>query len=95
VFLYDEPDVVQKILDATGGKGVAAAYDGVGVATWDITRAVLGYAADFITFGNASGKVRVHALVDGRHAQLSARSTFAEVMTGLTRAEKLPAHQTS
>jgi NADPH:quinone reductase-like Zn-dependent oxidoreductase len=41
----------------TGGRGVSVVYDGVGAATWDMSRAVLGHLGTLVSFGNAGGKV--------------------------------------
>ncbi|ESW99399.1 hypothetical protein KL918_001670 [Ogataea parapolymorpha] len=52
---YEEQ--VKKILDITGGKGVAASFDSVGRDTADLSLAVIGRKGTFVSFGNASGPV--------------------------------------
>eukprot|EP00197_Chlamydomonas_leiostraca_P003645 CAMPEP_0202861396 /NCGR_PEP_ID=MMETSP1391-20130828/2813_1 /ASSEMBLY_ACC=CAM_ASM_000867 /TAXON_ID=1034604 /ORGANISM="Chlamydomonas leiostraca, Strain SAG 11-49" /LENGTH=323 /DNA_ID=CAMNT_0049540783 /DNA_START=128 /DNA_END=1099 /DNA_ORIENTATION=- len=57
VILYTQQDVVQRVKEITGGRGVAVAYDGVGAATWDTSRRSLAPRGALVLFGNASGKV--------------------------------------
>ena len=62
VLLSDDPDLVAKIREATGGKGVAAAYDGVGAAPWPVSLGAIAPRGTVLSFGNASGPVTGVAL---------------------------------
>ncbi|CDK24488.1 unnamed protein product [Kuraishia capsulata CBS 1993] len=50
-------DVVARIKEATGGKGVEASFDGVGKATFEISYESLARKGSLVSFGNASGTV--------------------------------------
>lgn len=50
-----EQDIVEEVMKITEGKGVAAVYDGVGKATFDISIDSLARKGTFVSFGNASG----------------------------------------
>ncbi len=52
---YGTEDVAARVMEITGGKGVAVAYDAVGAATFEATLASLGRRGLFVCFGNASG----------------------------------------
>lgn len=52
---YD--NFAQAVADLTGGVGVAAAFDGVGAATFDSSLACLRPRGTLVSFGNASGPV--------------------------------------
>jgi len=54
---YTSMDVTAAIMEATGGAGAKAVIDGIGLATVDISIAVLAQRGIFVTFGNASGAV--------------------------------------
>ncbi|WP_374530682.1 quinone oxidoreductase [Novosphingobium sp.] len=62
VLLSDAEDLVERVRAATGGKGVAAAYDGVGAATWRSSLACMARRGTMVSFGNASGPVTGIAL---------------------------------
>lgn len=64
VFLSDEPDLVSKIRDATGGVGVKVSYDGVGAAMWQTSLNSMAPRGTIVSFGNASGPVTGVALRD-------------------------------
>jgi NADPH:quinone reductase len=53
----DSPDLVDRVRDLTGRHGVAAAYDGVGRTTFDISRKCLRRRGVLVLFGVASGPV--------------------------------------
>ncbi len=55
VILYNEEDIVSRVMQVTGGHGVPAVYDGVGFATFEASLASLGRRGILISFGNASG----------------------------------------
>ncbi|KAK4494567.1 hypothetical protein PRZ48_013923 [Zasmidium cellare] len=50
-------DVKAKVLELTNGQGVAAVFDGVGKATFDISLDSVARKGSLISFGNASGAV--------------------------------------
>lgn len=54
---YAEKDWVEEVKKLTGGKGVAAVYDGVGASTFDGDIEVLARKGSLVSFGNASGAV--------------------------------------
>ncbi len=55
--LYREDDVVARVRELTGGRGVSVVYDGVGKATWEMSLDCLAPRGMMVSFGNASGKV--------------------------------------
>lgn len=58
VVLVEAPGVVErKVKECTGGRGVAAVFDGVGRATFDRSLDVLARKGTLASFGNASGAV--------------------------------------
>ena len=57
VILYGEEDTAARVREITGGKGVSAAFDSVGAATFDATLNSLAARGMFVSFGNASGAV--------------------------------------
>ena len=57
VILYGEEDVAARVLEITGGQGVAIVYDGVGKDTFEASLKSLGRRGVLATFGNASGPV--------------------------------------
>ena len=44
-------------MEITGGEGVKAVIDGIGLATWETSIEVLARRGIFVSFGNASGAV--------------------------------------
>ena len=56
---YEEnrDEFVKKVLEITGGEGVAAVFDSVGKATFDSCLATVRRNGTMISFGNASGPV--------------------------------------
>jgi NADPH:quinone reductase len=57
VILYRSEDVVARVKEITGGKGVPAVYDSVGKDTFEMSLASLSRRGMFVSFGNASGAV--------------------------------------
>ncbi|KAI5862135.1 NAD(P)-binding protein [Durotheca rogersii] len=70
VINYSVEDVKAKVLELTGGAGVAAVLDGVGKATFDLSLESVARKGTLVSFGNASGAVPPFAI-----ARLSARNT--------------------
>jgi NADPH:quinone reductase len=54
---YRTDDVVKRVRELTGGKGVEVVYDSVGKDTWDRSLDCLSPLGVLISFGNASGPV--------------------------------------
>ena len=54
---YTSVDLVPKVMEITGGEGVKAVIDGIGLATWETSIEVLARRGIFVSFGNASGAV--------------------------------------
>mmetsp|Transcript_47933 Transcript_47933/g.70986 ORF Transcript_47933/g.70986 Transcript_47933/m.70986 type:complete len:348 (+) Transcript_47933:114-1157(+) len=54
---FQSVDIVAKVMEITGGKGVKCVIDGIGKATVDISIGSLGRRGIFVSFGNASGAV--------------------------------------
>ncbi|ODV85818.1 hypothetical protein CANARDRAFT_175587 [[Candida] arabinofermentans NRRL YB-2248] len=52
-----QEEQIAKILEITGGKGVAASFDSVGKDTAELSLAVVARKGTFVSFGNASGAV--------------------------------------
>jgi NADPH2:quinone reductase len=57
VILYEEDDFVDAVYDLTSGKGVRAAYDGVGRDTFDDSLRCVSPRGYVVLFGQASGPV--------------------------------------
>lgn len=55
VVAYDE--VLDAVRERTGGKGVAASFDGVGKSTFEVSLEALARKGTLVSFGNASGAV--------------------------------------
>ncbi|MEY4670647.1 MAG: Quinone oxidoreductase 1 [Pseudomonadota bacterium] len=64
VFLSGDPDLVAKVGETTGGKGVRVSYDGVGIANWQTSLDCMAPRGTIASFGNASGPVTGVALRD-------------------------------
>ena len=47
VYLADDPDLVAKVREVTGGRKVRASYDGVGAASWKVLVPVCRQADSF------------------------------------------------
>lgn len=59
--LYDKEDVAARVREITDGRGVPAAFDSVGAATFESTLNSLAPRGMFVSFGNASGPVEPFA----------------------------------
>jgi NADPH2:quinone reductase len=54
---YDQEDVVKRVRELTGGKGVPVVYDSVGQATFERSLDCLAALGMLVTFGQSSGKI--------------------------------------
>ncbi|MHB1668779.1 quinone oxidoreductase family protein [Thiomonas sp.] len=61
---YRSYDLVSRVKELTGGKGVAVVYDSVGRDTWERSLACLQPFGLMVSFGNASGPVPPVTLTD-------------------------------
>ena len=57
VIRYDREDVVARVREITGGKGVPVVYDAVGQATFDASLDCLAPLGMLVSFGQSSGKI--------------------------------------
>lgn len=55
VILYRQEDVAASVAQITGGEGVSAVYDAVGVDTFEGSIASLGFEGHLVAYGQASG----------------------------------------
>ena len=62
VLVTGRDDIVARVRDLTGGKGVPAVYDSVGKDTWEASLDCLRPRGLMVSFGNASGPVTGVAL---------------------------------
>ena len=68
---YRTEDVVARVRELTGGKGVKVVYDSVGKDTWDRSLDCLAPFGLMVSFGNASGPVPPFSIL-----QLSAKGSL-------------------
>ena len=57
VILYSREDVAAQMRELTGGAGVPVVFDGVGMATWEVSLASTAKRGLIVSFGNAGGAV--------------------------------------
>ena len=57
VILHKTEDVAARVLEITGGAGVPVIFDGIGLATWDISLASAAPRGLIVSYGNAGGRV--------------------------------------
>ncbi|MES2021710.1 MAG: quinone oxidoreductase [Pseudomonadota bacterium] len=57
VLLHKSEDVAQRVRELTEGAGVPIIFDGVGMATWEVSLASAARRGLIVSFGNAGGKV--------------------------------------
>lgn len=83
VINYSHEDVKAKVLELTGGKGVAAVFDGVGQATFDLSLECLARKGSMVSFGNASGAVPPFTLsrLSAKNAKLLRPTLFNYIVT--------------
>jgi len=62
VINYKTEDVVERVKEITGGKGVAATFDSVGKVTFETSLEALARKGTFVSYGNASGLVTPFAV---------------------------------
>lgn len=61
---YTQENFVQRVMEITGGAGVAAVYDSVGQATYPASLEVIRKFGTFVSFGQSSGVVTGFKLAD-------------------------------
>ena len=54
---YKTENVIERVKEITGGKGVSVVYDGVGKDTFEISLSCLDYRGLFVSFGQSSGMI--------------------------------------
>ncbi|HEX7748248.1 MAG TPA: zinc-binding dehydrogenase, partial [Bordetella sp.] len=54
---YSRENIVERVMDLTGGKKVPVVYDGVGKDTWEASLDCIEPRGLMVSFGNASGPV--------------------------------------
>lgn len=57
VLLRKKEDVAARVREMTGGAGVPVVFDGVGMATWEVSLASAATRGLIVSYGNAGGKV--------------------------------------
>ena len=57
VILHKSEDVAARVREITGGAGVPVVFDGIGMATWDISLASAAPRGLIVSYGNAGGRV--------------------------------------
>lgn len=57
IILYRGEDVAARVKELTGGKGVRVVFDGIGMATWDISLKCTARRGLIVSYGNAGGPV--------------------------------------
>lgn len=68
---YREEDVAARVRQITGGKGVQVIFDGIGMATWDISLKSAARRGLLVSYGNAGGPVSgVHLGALATHGSL-------------------------
>ncbi|RYO87206.1 hypothetical protein DL766_004678 [Monosporascus sp. MC13-8B] len=83
VINYSHEDVKSRVMELTGNKGVAAVFDGVGKATFDLSLECLARKGSMISFGNASGAVPplTIARLAAKNIRLMRPSLFSVIVT--------------
>ncbi|RYP49452.1 hypothetical protein DL768_004862 [Monosporascus sp. mg162] len=83
VINYSHEDVKSRVMELTGNKGVAAVFDGVGKATFDLSLECLARKGSMISFGNASGAVPplTIARLSAKNIRLMRPSLFSFIVT--------------
>ncbi|WP_432769743.1 MAG: quinone oxidoreductase [Sphingopyxis sp.] len=57
VLLYKSDDVAAHVRDLTDGQGVPVTFDGIGMATWDVSLKATARRGLIVSYGNAGGPV--------------------------------------
>jgi len=88
VLYYRQEDVIARVLEITGGTGVAVAYDSVGADTFQTSLDCLDYGGSLVSFGQSSGPVAPFApsLLAGRSLSISRPIVFHYLRTAQQRA---------
>ncbi|SKB72863.1 quinone oxidoreductase family protein [Sphingopyxis flava] len=58
VIRYKDEDVAAHVREITDGQGVPVAFDGIGMATWDVSLKATARRGLIVSYGNAGGPVR-------------------------------------
>lgn len=58
IIFYRDEDVAARVRELTGGKGVPVVFDGIGMATWEISLKSLSRCGLLVSYGNAGGVVK-------------------------------------
>lgn len=80
---YSHEDVKAKVMEVTNDQGVAAVYDGVGKATFDLSLDCLARKGTLASFGNASGAVPPFTIarLSAKNAKLLRPTLFNYLVT--------------
>jgi NADPH2:quinone reductase len=78
VIRYKEDDVAAHVREITDGQGVPVTFDGIGMATWDVSLKATARRGLIVSYGNASGPVTGVAL-----GQLAAKGSLFVTRPGL------------
>ena len=91
--VYTEEDVVERVKDITGGKGVPVVYDSVGKDTFRASIDCLRPRGLMVSFGNASGAVEAFApgVLAARGSLFLTRPTLASYTATRTELEETTA----
>ncbi|RYP60680.1 hypothetical protein DL769_008019 [Monosporascus sp. CRB-8-3] len=83
VINYSHEDVKSRVMELTGNRGVAAVFDGVGKATFDLSLECLARKGSMISFGNASGAVPPFTIarLAAKNIRLMRPSLFSFIVT--------------
>lgn len=57
IIRYRDEDVIARVREITRGKGVPVVFDGIGMATWEISLKCLARRGLLVSYGNAGGVV--------------------------------------
>ena len=91
---YSSVDLVPKVMEITGGEGVKAVIDGIGLATWETSIEVLARRGIFVSFGNASGAVPAFPPFASSTSQVSSPAPSSTITPSPARSSS-PARTTS
>ncbi|KUJ15279.1 NAD(P)-binding protein [Mollisia scopiformis] len=83
VLNYSTEDVAAKVMDITGGKGVAAVFDSIGLSTFSSSLQALAQDGTMVSIGNTSGAVPPFKITDlsAKNLRLLKPSVFGYLRT--------------